>query len=757
MAHHFLDYMPPKPLPHDYDRQTSFRDYEQKNPKKLFRGVDLDAEFDHIERAMDETQSRLRMIQRDDGTLRNGTVGLDQLAPDTNARLDQIEETAKTGADIEFTLESLTGQIRETHLFQSLAERINLIDGDMPGSVTARMLEEAQARSEQYQELSDAILDEAQTRVAEIQAESDARQAQVNAIQAELADITGMADFDPDSDYQEGDPVRFEGRLYRARQDITAPSPEPTNTTYWDLIGEYASITEVVTGQAVTLSEHNARITNTEGQTQAQADSISALQASMADADDRISSRATLTQLDEAVSGLEGAEVSRFVNIQARFEAAESSLGAAKADITNLQQAISDESSARASEYQALTAKIEGEEATRSAAISTLQDVISDETEARALGYQDLQASINQETDRRQSAVSSLQQALADESSARATAIDELEARIGDSEDEGLSAQITQLRDAFADEELAQAIQFAGARVRHSTSRVTSSAAVEQYTDAIATESSARAEAFQSLTAKIEDEESARAAAVNSLQQAISDESSARAAAVEQVGTQVDGLAATVETRAESWDGAAAQWSVKTDVGGLNADDDYRVGGIGLFNDGQKTRFYVQADQFAIYDSDLPQDKDRIIPFIVQNGRTYIKDAAIANAAIDSAKIKDLAVGTLKVGDKAITFDKLDDLSVGTAKIRDAAITTAKIGHAQITHALIANAAIRNANIADATIGSAKIADAAITNAKIGNIIQSNNYPNGGWRLSKDGRFEVRDENGTLRVRMGLL
>ena len=749
MSHQFYDITPPKPPPHDYDRQTSFKEYERENPDTIPRGVDLDAEFDHVERALDETQSRLRMIQRDDGTLRSALVGEEQFDADTRSRLDRIEETARTGADIGMTLESLTGQIRETHLFESLAGRIDLIDGDGPGSVTARLLAEAQARADEYQALNDAILAEAQSRVADIQAEADARQALADTIQAEIADITGLAEFDPNVDYGMGDAVRFEGRLYRALQDLTAPAPYPTDTAYWDLIGEYASISDAVAAQAVTLTEHNTRITGAEGSTQANADSIQALQASVADADTRLSTKATLTQLDEAVASLEGAEVSRFTNIAARFDSVDADL-AGKASITALQQAISDESQARASDYQNLDAKIEGEEAARQAAVTTLQQAIADESEARAGDYQNLQAQIGQEADRRQAAVTTLQEAVSTESSARATAIEELEARIGGSEDEGLSAQISDLRDATVDENIAQAIQFAGARVRHSTNRVTSSASVEQYTDAFATESQARAEAFQSLNAKIEGEESTRQAAVSGLQQAIIDESEARAAAIEQTNTQLNGLSATVETRAESWDGVAAQWSVKTDVGELNADGEYRVGGIGLYNDGVKTRVYIQADQFAIYDSDLPQDKERVIPFTFQGGRTYIKNAAIANAAIDSAKIKDLAVDTLKIGDKAVTFDKLDDLSVGTAKIRDAAITnakiqnaaitTAKIGSAQITHALIANAAIRSANIAEAAIGNAHIADlnvdkltgrqvwikeadiedAAITRAKIG-------------------------------------
>ncbi len=75
----------PAPLPADYDRQVSFTDFEVLNPGDPPRGVDLDAEFNSIEQALDETQDRLGLIQRDDGALRNDSVGLDQLK--TEARI----------------------------------------------------------------------------------------------------------------------------------------------------------------------------------------------------------------------------------------------------------------------------------------------------------------------------------------------------------------------------------------------------------------------------------------------------------------------------------------------------------------------------------------------------------------------------------------------------------------------------------------------------------------------------------------------
>ena len=127
-------------------------------------------------------------------------------------------------------------------------------------------------------------------------------------------------------------------------------------------------------------------------------------------------------------------------------------------------------------------------------------------------------------------------------------------------------------------------------------------------------------------------------------------ETSAQATDISQLTAAVDGNTAAIETKAEVTalqdvedDGAplTAQWTVKTDVNDL-------VGGIGLYNDGQQTMFAVNANRFYITD-------DGTVPFVVDNGRTVIKNALIADAAITRAKIGHAQVDTLRVADQAIT------------------------------------------------------------------------------------------------------
>lgn len=69
----------PAPLPLDYDRQYSFTNWETNNPGVPYPASALEAEFNAIQQAVDETQARLRLIQDDDGSVLNESVGNDQL------------------------------------------------------------------------------------------------------------------------------------------------------------------------------------------------------------------------------------------------------------------------------------------------------------------------------------------------------------------------------------------------------------------------------------------------------------------------------------------------------------------------------------------------------------------------------------------------------------------------------------------------------------------------------------------------------
>lgn len=156
---------------------------------------------------------------------------------------------------------------------------------------------------------------------------------------------------------------------------------------------------------------------------------------------------------------------------------------------------------------------------------------------------------------------------------------------------------------------------------------------------------------------------------------------------INQIASTIGGHTSSIQTLQSVTGGLDAQWSVKTQVNNL-------VGGIGFYNNGVTTKFFVNAAQFAVYNGSIPT---AIAPFIIDSGNVYIDAAMIRDATITSAKIQSLAVESL-IGDKA-------------------------------------------------TFVSTNIADGSITNAKIGDVIQSTDYVSGsaGWRILKTGTAEFRD------------
>lgn len=157
----------------------------------------------------------------------------------------------QSSADASAILEYITGQITETQLGQDLLDRIDLIDSDGPGSVNER--------------------------VGELQSIVDA---QLESIEAQLAEITGAPEWDSGEPYVEGQLVKFEGALYRASQDVPAGTPV-SNADYWEKIGDYESIVELVSALAARMTVAEAGIDSLTGTVAAQSQSITALSSSV--------------------------------------------------------------------------------------------------------------------------------------------------------------------------------------------------------------------------------------------------------------------------------------------------------------------------------------------------------------------------------------------------------------------------------------------------------------------------------------------
>ena len=124
-----------------------------------------------------------------------------------------------TGAAVAYIIGLLTGQITATQLNTTLTSRIDLIDANasVANSVSARVA---------------------------------AVGTRIDTLQGQVSDLTGTAAYSNTTAYVTSNLVTYNGGLYRALQNTTGNLP--TNTTYWDKIGDYTSL-----GQAVAASANN--------------------------------------------------------------------------------------------------------------------------------------------------------------------------------------------------------------------------------------------------------------------------------------------------------------------------------------------------------------------------------------------------------------------------------------------------------------------------------------------------------------------
>ncbi len=235
----------------------------------------------------------------------------------------------QSSADATAILEYIAGQISETELGQNLLDRINLIDGDGPGSVNDRI-----------RELTDAL------------------------------------EYSPHNAYQAGDSVRDGQRLYQARMDVPADpdgANAPPNATYWLDIGQ---VVQSANGLALQVEQNTASLELLDGKVTAAASSLEVLQAAyrdddgegdLADALNGWDASARITQESRTRASENSAMAERLTQLQAQVT---DEIGAS---ITEIERVIADEFSAVAETTQQLQAAV-GE---NSSAIQTTQQTVA--------------------------------------------------------------------------------------------------------------------------------------------------------------------------------------------------------------------------------------------------------------------------------------------------------------------------------------------------------------------------------------------
>lgn len=179
-----------------------------------------------------------------------------------------------------------------------------------------------------------------------------------------------------------------------------------------------------------------------------------------------------------------------------------------------------------------------------------------------------------------------------------------------------------------------------------------------------------------------------------------------------QVGEDLAQVIQTMQTNIDVVDGkvvaVGALWTAQVNVNGL-------IGGFGVYNDGSTVEAGFDVDRFWIGRTDENKRK----PFIIEDGVTYIDEAAI----------------------NKLTFNKLRDESgsfiVANGKVKAEYIEV---------DTLVANQAQSN-NFVDGISGWAMLRD--------GTVQINGSSANGRIKISES-LIQVYDQNNRLRVRMGL-
>ena len=593
----------------------------------------------------------------------------------------------QTGVEVAYLLETLTNQITESQLFNTLGARIDLIDG--PSSTTGTIPN------------------------------------QLAFLQGQIDTVLSYPDYDAAQTYVENDIVKYENSLYRATQTTTGNLP--TDTDYWVNVGDYSSIADVVaahTSDIATLTTNlSAEVTSRESLAAQLRGSYTGTDLSLVSAGlifSERTARATAdtglaTQIDtvSAVAASKNrvfrqptAPVSPQLNdiwvdtsisfAQTYFEQEYAVprfkqfqwngtewLNITDTDVVDNFAAITREQVARATADEALAQDI----TTVTAAVENNSAVIEAESLARVTA----DTALAQDITTVQAAVADTLATVQNEAVSRATADEALAQNITT-----VQASVTALSNSVDDE-------------------------VQTLTAAVETEATARANAdgtlFAQYTVKVD---------VNGYVSGFGLASTANnATPFSEFAIRADrfyvaspsGPGITpiipfiVNTTPQIVNGVSVPIGVYMDAAFIKNGTitNAKIGNVAI-------------DTAKIADAAIVEAKIGNAEITTAKIRdANITTAKILDAAITDAKIRDAAINNAKIENAAITTAKISDAAITTAKIANATITTAKITNAAITNALIGNAAITTAKIADAQITTAKIANAQITNAKIEN------------------------------------
>ncbi len=253
---------------------------------------------------------------------RTGNIG--PFYPEGNGVLGQA------GSDAGPVLELIAGQIGETELGDELSERIDLIDGDGPGSVNER----------------------------------------IGNLRDEISDLVDALEYDPGKPYLEDDAVRLGQRLYQAKQPVpSAPSGAnaPPNPLYWLDIGQ---VVQTANGLALQVSKNTADITVLDGVVTAQAASTQAIRAAWRDEDANGDLASSLNEwgAEAGIAEQRKALATEHYATAERLFSMDAKVGSNASGLATLEKVVATQDAASASRFDTLKSTVDGQ-------LSTIQQL----------------------------------------------------------------------------------------------------------------------------------------------------------------------------------------------------------------------------------------------------------------------------------------------------------------------------------------------------------------------------------------------
>ncbi|WP_370604606.1 DUF1983 domain-containing protein [Escherichia coli] len=354
---------------------------------------------------------------------------------------------------------------------------------------------------------------------------------------------------------------------------------------------------------------------------------------------------AQLDRIDEVIVNEKEATARSLLSLQ-------TDVNGNKASINSLNQTFSDYQQATATQIDSISVSMDGmtggvknsaiaiiqanlaQVATRktlsasvagnSAQLDRIDEVIVNEKEATARSLLSLQTDVNGN----KASINSLNQTFSDYQQATATQIDSISVSM-----DGMTGGVKNSAIAIIQANLAQV----ATRKTLSASVAGNSAQLDRIDEVIVNEKEATARSLLSLQTDV----NGNKASINSLNQTFSDYQQAMATQVNSITATVNGHTSAITTNAEAIANVngdlKAMYSIKV---GVSSNGQYYAAGMGIGVEntpsGMQSQVIFLADRFAVTTA---AGNSVALPFVIQNGQTFIRASFIQDGTIENAKI----------------------------------------------------------------------------------------------------------------------